>query len=140
VREPITQLYTQVEAIVEADVPARGKIERSLQVHLAAFHNNYLHMFVFLQELHNVIPALHDKLQDFSQRYQRLWEEILRQGRTTGERRADLDITATALMILGMCNWMHRWYRTGGRLDTRALARQYASAILDGLVARTAPG
>jgi hypothetical protein len=39
-------------------------------------------------------------------------------------------------MILGMCNWMFRWYRKGGRLDTATLARQYASAILDGIVPR----
>jgi AcrR family transcriptional regulator len=139
VRAPIMQLYAQVEAIVKADVPAREQIERALQVHLAAFDDNYPHMFVFLQEWHNVVPALQDKLQDFPQRYQRLWEEILRQGSTRGELRADLDITATTFMIMGMCNWMYRWYRKGGRLDTRALARQYASAILDGLVARTAP-
>jgi AcrR family transcriptional regulator len=138
VREPIMQLYAQVEAIVKADVPARVKIERGLQAHLAAFDDNYPHMFVFLQEWHNVVPALQDKLRDFPQRYQRLWEEILRQGRIMGELRADLDITATTFMILGMCNWMYRWYRKGGRLDTGALARQYASAILDGLVARPA--
>jgi hypothetical protein len=35
-----------------------------------------------------------------------------------------------------MCNWMFRWYRKGGRLDTATLARQYASAILDGIVPR----
>ena len=37
-------------------------------------------------------------------------------------------------MIMGMCNWLHRWYRKGGRLDTATLARQYASAALDGIL------
>jgi AcrR family transcriptional regulator len=136
VREPIDRLYQQFEDISKADLPARAKIEQGIAVHLAAFDDNYPHMLVFVQELHNVVQALRDRLQDFPRRYQSLWEDILRQGVATGELRPELDITATALMILGMCNWMFRWYRKGGRLDTQALAKQYAAAILDGLTTR----
>jgi AcrR family transcriptional regulator len=135
VREPITQLYAHIEAIVKTDWPTRVKIERSLQAHLAAFDDNYPHMFVFVQELHNVIQALQETLDDLPQRYQHLWEELIRQGMASGELRADLDVTTTVLMILGMCNWMSRWYRKGGRLSTAALAQQYARAVLDGIVA-----
>jgi len=136
VREPIAQLYAEVEAIMKASWPARVKIERGLQAHLAAFDENYPHMLVFVQELHNVVQALQDRLRDFPRRYQYLWEDILRQGVAAGELREDLDVESTTLMILGMCNWMFRWYRKGGRLDTATLARQYASAILDGIVPR----
>ena len=136
VREPITQLYAQLESIMQAPVSARVKIERGLQAHLAAFDENYPHMFVFVQELHNVIQALPDDQQEFPQHYQHLWEKILRQGVADGELRRDLDVVTTTLMILGMCNWMFRWYRKGGRLDTGTLAQQYARAILDGIVQR----
>ena len=136
VREPIMQLYTQVEEIVKSSLPARTKIERSIHAHLVAFDANYPHMFVFVQELHNVVQTLQDRLRDFPGRYQGLWEELIRQGMATGELRADLDVSTTALMILGMCNWMYRWYRKGGRLDTSAVAQQYKSAILDGIVTR----
>jgi len=138
VREPIDRLYMQVEAIMQASLPARVKIEQGIGVHLAAFDDNYPHMLVFVQELHNVVQALRDRLQNFPRRYQSLWEDILRQGVTTGELRRDLDITATALMILGMCNWMFRWYRKGGRLDAQTLAKQYAETLLHGLTARPA--
>ena len=138
VREPIEQLDRQVEDIVKASLPARLKIEQAIGAHVAAFDDNYPHMLVFVQEMHNVVQALHDHLRDFPRRYQNLWEEILRQGVSAGELRPQLDITATALMILGMCNWMFRWYRKGGRLDAPALAKQYADAILDGLAARPA--
>ena len=139
VREPIMRLYAQVEVIVQSSLPARTKIEHGIQAHLAAFDENYPHMFVFVQELHNVVQALQDTLREFPGRYQGLWEELLQQGVARGELRADLDVTTTALMILGMCNWMYRWYRKGGRLDTHAVARQYANAILDGIVTPPAP-
>lgn len=138
VREPIMQLYAQVEAIVKSSLPARVKIERGIQAHLVAFDENYPHMFVFVQELHNVVQALQDTLREFPGRYQNLWEELLRQGVARGELRADLDVITSALMILGMCNWMYRWYRKGGRLDVQAVAKQYADAILDGIVRRVA--
>jgi len=138
VREPIMHLYAQVETIVKSSLPARAKIERSIQAHLVAFDENYPHMFVFVQELHNVVQALQDTLRELPGRYQSLWEELLRQGVEKGELRADLDVTTTTLMILGMCNWMYRWYRKGGRLDAQAVAKQYANAILDGIVLRVA--
>jgi len=136
VREPIVRLYTQVEEIVKASVSTRAKIARALHAHLLAFDENYPHMFVYVQELPHLIVTLQDKIRESPSRYQHLWEEILQQGITSGELRADLDVTATVFMIMGMCNWLHRWYRKGGRLDTGTLARQYASALLDGIIAR----
>lgn len=135
VREPIVRLYHQVEDIVKAQLPSRTKIERALAAHLAAFDESYPHMFVYVQELPNLLDKLQDKIQESPRQYQRLWEELLRQGCAAGELRVDLDVTATVFMIFGMCNWLHRWYRQGGRLDTATLAQQYARAILDGIVA-----
>lgn len=138
VREPIVRLYSQVEEIVKASIPTRRKIERAMHAHLAAFDENYPHMFVYVQELPHLIDTLHDKIRESPERYQHLWEELLQQGLTAGELRAELDVTATVFLIMGMCNWLHRWYRKGGRLDTDTLARQYASALLDGIMARPA--
>ena len=136
VREPIAHLYDQVEAIGKANTSTRVKIERALQAHLTAFEANYPHMFVYVQELPHLLNVLQDKIRESPWQYQHLWEEILRQGMAQGEVRAEFDVTTTVFMILGMCNWMHRWYRQGGRLSIEALAQQYASAILDGLVNR----
>lgn len=139
VREPIRRLYDQVEQIVKAEMPTRDKIVRAIQAHLAAFDANYPHMFVYVQELQNLLATLQDKIRESPRHYQHLWEEILRQGVTRGDLRSDLDIQAMVFMIMGMCNWLHRWYRKGGRLDTGTLAMQYASAILEGILPREDP-
>jgi TetR/AcrR family transcriptional regulator, cholesterol catabolism regulator len=133
VREPIVRLFNQVEEIVEASVPTRTKVERAIHAHLTAFDENYPHMFVYVQELPNLIDTLQGKIRESPEHYQHLWEAILQQGIAARELRADLDVTAMVLMIMGMCNWLHRWYRKGGRLNTETLARQYARAILDGI-------
>lgn len=139
VREPIVRLYTQMEDIVNAQLPVRTKIERAIHAHLAAFDANYPHMFVYVQELPHLLDTLQETLRESPRHYQHLWETVLQQGQRTGELRADLDVTATVFLIMGMCNWLHRWYRKGGRLTTETLATQYASAILDGILGHARP-
>ena len=92
--------------------PACRAVRRSnvLAAHLAAFDESYPHMFVYVQELPNLIDTLQDKIRESPSRYQHLWEEILQQGVTAGELRADLDVQATVLMIMGMCNWLHLFF------------------------------
>ena len=58
VREPIVRLYGQVEEIVKANLPSRTKVERAIHAHLVAFDESYPHMFVYVQELPNLIDTL----------------------------------------------------------------------------------
>jgi hypothetical protein len=39
----------------------------------------------------------------------------------------------TAFAIIGMCNWMHRWYRRDGRLSIEEIIQQFSRLILAGL-------
>ena len=52
-----------------------------------------------------------------------------------GALRADLDPKMTAYGILGMVNWMHQWYRPGGRFTAAEIGEQYAASVIDGLSA-----
>ncbi|HEX2172544.1 MAG TPA: hypothetical protein VHL09_08875, partial [Dehalococcoidia bacterium] len=63
----------------------------------------------------------------------RLIEQILCDGVARGELRDDLDPTLTSLAIVGMCNWMHRWYRPTGKVPAAAIADTFATLVLDGL-------
>ncbi len=44
--------------------------------------------------------------------------------------------TLVVFSILGMCNWMHKWYRAEGRLSPDAIADVFVDLIDDGLLAR----
>ena len=41
--------------------------------------------------------------------------QVIRDGAAAGEFRTDVEPQVAVLAILGMFNWMHRWYRPGGR-------------------------
>jgi AcrR family transcriptional regulator len=46
----------------------------------------------------------------------------------------DVDITAAAFSLLGMINWLARWFRPGGRLSREQVAEEICKIALGGLL------
>ncbi|MBM3225205.1 MAG: hypothetical protein FJZ47_15585 [Candidatus Tectomicrobia bacterium] len=65
--------------------------------------------------------------------YQRLWATLLQQGIDAGVLRSDLDVKVTGYAILGMCNWVYRWYNPEGKLSAEDIAAIFTTLVLDGL-------
>jgi AcrR family transcriptional regulator len=57
-------------------------------------------------------------------RYEAAFRRVLAAGSEDGSFRADLDSPTAAIMILSVLNAVERWYRPGGRLDRRQLAKE----------------
>jgi AcrR family transcriptional regulator len=71
-------------------------------------------------------------------RYERELRDIIERGMKLGTfRRGDAKVAA--FTILGALNGIARWYRPGGSLDARAIGEQFASQLMDGLVAGPHP-
>jgi hypothetical protein len=51
-----------------------------------------------------------------------------------GKFRSDLDPRIVSLGILGMCAWVHQWYRPGGRFTAEQIAAIFSELVLDGLL------
>ena len=67
------------------------------------------------------------------QTVQRIYTKVLRDGRESGEFRADLDPKLTYRFVLDAIWVSVRWYRPGGRLTTDQLADEYLRLLFDGL-------
>jgi len=132
VEQPIRELYGQLEDLVVAEAPAADKLARALAMHLRAFDTHYPSLFVYLQNLLQV-DAMRRPLHKQAKRYEECWQQLLVQGIQRGEFPPDLDVKIAVFAILGMCNWMHRWYRQDGRLSIEAIIQQYTRLVLDGV-------
>jgi AcrR family transcriptional regulator len=132
VEQPIHDLYTQLEDLVVAEAPAAEKLGRAIAVHLHAFDAHYPSLFVYLQ---NLLPldAMRRSPQKQAKRYEECWQRLLIQGIQSGEFPPALDVKVATFAILGMCNWMHRWYRQGGRLSIDDIIQQFSGLVLNGL-------
>ena len=132
VEQPIRDLCARLEDLVVADTPAVDKLGHAIAVHLHAFHANYPSLFVYLQNLLQM-DTMRRPLQKQAKRYEECWQRLLIQGIQSGEFPPDLDVKVATFGILGMCNWMHRWYRQEGRLSIDDIIQQFTRLVLNGV-------
>ncbi|MBI3327894.1 MAG: TetR/AcrR family transcriptional regulator [Nitrospinae bacterium] len=132
VEQPIRELYAHLIEVIASETPWAQKLAQAIAAHLRAFDAHYPYLFVYLQNLLQV-DAMRPRVQKQAKRYEELWQQILSQGVKSREFPADLDVKVASFALLGMCNWMHRWYRQEGRLSIDAIIQQFTGLILDGI-------
>ncbi|MBW1923300.1 MAG: TetR family transcriptional regulator [Deltaproteobacteria bacterium] len=120
------------EILTSKKIPGAA-IREAIIAHLHPIDIQFDRIYVFLNEMQNLSDQYRKEVDVQIEKYERLWVDILERGKSTGVFRADLDTKITVLSIFGMCNWSLRWYRPGGKYDTRELAEMYARTILDGI-------
>jgi AcrR family transcriptional regulator len=104
-------LHQALKAIVASSMSSNEKLRAAIRNHLDKFNPNYLEMSVALREDHfftedsNLI-----ELRRLWREYGDLWTKLITEGQHRGEFRAGADPKMVAYGILGMCNWMSRWY------------------------------
>jgi AcrR family transcriptional regulator len=134
VRDPIRQAYNKLEEIVTSEAPVKAKIAQAIVNHMTLFHQHYPHIAVYLHDFHHLMTQLQKNAIETPKHYQQLWATLLEQGVATGEVRSDLDVKVTGYAILGMCNWVYRWYNPQGALSAEEIADIFTRLVLEGLM------
>ena len=133
VKEPIARMYERMAEIAASDLPAAEKLRRAILAHLEAFDRHYPHLFVYLHEREEMKRRFREQFKLSPKQYERCWQQILREGVKSGEFRPDLDVPVVSYGLLGMLNWLYKWYDPNGRLGPREIAAQFSSMALAGL-------
>lgn len=68
--------------------------------------------------------------------FRQLWHAVLQRGVDDGEFRPDLDVELVYRFMRDTVWVAVRWYRPGGALSVEAIADQYLSIVLDGILPR----
>jgi TetR/AcrR family transcriptional regulator, cholesterol catabolism regulator len=138
VKEPIAQMYRTIADIAAADELPTEKLRRAISTHLEAFDRHYPHLFVYLRERESVKRRFREMIGFSPKEYERCWQQIIREGVESGEFRRDLDIQVASYGLLGMLNWLYKWYDPQGRLSVQQVAEQFTLLALAGLAATPA--
>jgi AcrR family transcriptional regulator len=133
VRDPIRQAYNKLEEIVTSEAPVKVKIAQAIVNHMTVFHQHYPHIAVYLHDYHHLMQQLEKNTIETPRHYHQLWATLLEQGVATGEVRSDLNVKVTGYAILGMCNWIYRWYNPQGALSAEEIAGIFTTLVLEGL-------
>jgi TetR/AcrR family transcriptional regulator, cholesterol catabolism regulator len=135
VKEPIARMYERMTEIVASDLPAAEKLRGAILAHLEAFDRHYPHLFVYLHEREEMKRRFREQFKLSPKQYERCWQQILREGVKSGEFRPDFDVQVVSYGLLGMLNWLYKWYDPRGRLGVREVADQLSTLALAGLAA-----
>ncbi|MCR8895831.1 TetR/AcrR family transcriptional regulator [Gordonia sp. GONU] len=68
--------------------------------------------------------------------FRQLWHAVLQRGVDDGEFRPDLDVELVYRFMRDTVWVAVRWYRPGGAMTVEAIADQYLSIVLDGILPR----
>lgn len=138
IKPPLDATVASVEKVAGSNLCARDKVREAVHAHLKIFDDTFPEIFVYLQENFNSVrPDVRREIVRLRAHYDQVWDEIIVSGIKAGEFRADLDVRITSYAILGMCNWMHKWYLKGKRLSALEIADLFCDILERGLLVET---
>ncbi len=129
--DTISEYDRRLEAIVSSDLPAAEKLRRAVEAHVL-MQSHDVGTVTLLRDSGHLQPEQRQVIRDLTRRYAELVEAIIADGIATGEFRG-ADQKMATFAILGACNWIHRWYAPGGRLQPEQIAAAYVDFFLRGL-------
>ena len=130
------QLRDRVKEILNSAGSSQEKIRQTVENHLMRFENRFAESKITLRDDYfsenELVLAEMGPIWD---EYERLWIAIIVEGQEQGVFDGSLDPRLAHLGILGLCNWVARWYVPNQSLPVPELIDMYNKIILRGLVA-----
>ncbi|HXH83399.1 MAG TPA: TetR/AcrR family transcriptional regulator [Candidatus Tectomicrobia bacterium] len=133
----IAEFRQGLRQIVEQRLPADETLRRVVryQVRLVAEHLPFLR--VFFSEASGLPEPMAARTARARREYDATIERVVREGIAAGTVR-DLPPTLVAFGLLGMCNWLHVWYRPDGPRTPDEIADVFVTLLERGYLAAPA--
>jgi TetR/AcrR family transcriptional regulator, cholesterol catabolism regulator len=130
-------LLEGVKAINASDAAPVTKLREAVRNHLERFDRHCLEMTVSLRDgVFEGDEAVHAQMGRIWKTYERLWVRLIAEGQRQGDFSSGGDPKMIAFGILGMCNWMARWYDPHGPVSVDQLIDTYFNLLAFGLAKR----
>ncbi|MFJ8262157.1 TetR/AcrR family transcriptional regulator [Rummeliibacillus sp. NPDC094406] len=92
------------------------------------------HITVFYDEGTYLPPAYKLIIKEKRTEYRKLIEQVIEDGKLSGDFRAEISVTITAMAIIGLVNWTYKWYKQSGPLTMEQITLHFNDLILRGIV------
>jgi AcrR family transcriptional regulator len=135
--EVISSTRAALERIVAEELPVQEKLRHIIRhqvSHLAA-HKPLVQ--VFFSEVFNLSPELSRSVMQASRTFSQMIEGVVEEG-VRESVLIPLDPKRFTYALIGMCNWMYRWYRPGGEWTPNAIADEFIRVLESGYLRRDA--
>lgn len=109
------------------------QLEKGLEQHIEAIIRNQARVGLFLHEFNALSKYRKQQVQEARKKHHEIFVEIIARGQESGafvEGDPDLFVNA----VLGMCNWVCRWYRGKNSPPLEIVKKSYVEIIKSGIV------
>jgi AcrR family transcriptional regulator len=126
-------LVARMEAIAgETSLPPTERLKRAIHAHVSNVAEHLDELTVYLSEWRQLDTDALSTVRGQRERYAALFYGILQEGVAAGEFRP-MDTRIVMLGMIGMCNYLFRWYRPDGRLTPDQIADELIDMLLRGV-------
>ena len=132
-RETIEAFTRDLSLVLASRLDAEDKLRRVVRQHVQFVIANRSFLTVFFGEEANLPARFARSLAAQKDRYDKGVERIVLEGIRSGVFR-DMDPRLVVFGLLGMVNWVHKWYNPGGRWGAEEISAAFLSLIEGGLV------
>lgn len=121
--------------IAESDRDPREKLYLAVLNHLGCLDMTAPEMALTLRDIYSSdVQDAHPYLNPIWKLYEHLWTDLVASGQAGGVFMRDRDPKIVAFGILGMCNWMGRWFDREKPVPLEAIAATFAEMIAFGVI------
>ena len=135
VRDVLATDVRIAETVKRSRATTAKKIATLIESMVTSYAENYPHIAVFTEDSARIARQNSEWAIDVVaqvRKYEALVRSILDKGRRDGTLRTDLPPELCSMALFGMINWMHRWYRPGGKWSPEEVAHTFTQIFLGG--------
>lgn len=137
-RETIGEFRREMDRVLRSDLAPDEKLRRIVRRHVEFVIGRRSFLTVFFSEEANLPSRLARALAAQKDRYDKALERLIAEGVRAGVFR-DLEPRLVVFGLLGMLNWLYKWYRPAGAWGPEEIAGTFVDLVERGLVRRPAP-
>jgi len=126
------RLIDEMASIANSQNDCATKLRDAVRTHASAIAQNPESAAIFFREDRGLGDAYLARYIEKRDEFEFHFRTIIQEGITSGEFR-DTDVAIAVEAIMGMINWMTRWYRPQGRLNAEQIAGLFSDLFLNGL-------
>jgi len=126
--------------IAQSDITPKEKLRKALHDQLELIDQYFpRHFMLSGQDLNCVSSKMRKEMFPLMSRYGKLWRDIIAEGISAGQFRADLNMKLTVSTIIGMLAWVVEWYEKDDAVTVAQIAEHHIALLGEGMYVNSVP-
>jgi AcrR family transcriptional regulator len=128
----IVQGVENVEKSIEGIEDPTERLKRAVEAQIDHIIQNQIKVGLFLHEFDTLSGKRQKRIQEEMLKYQKIFVDTIRQGQKQGDF-VEADTLLLTDAILGMTNWIYRWYPGTRNPGPESIKKTFISFIMNGI-------